>query len=194
MHIREIIRTGAVGRWHIVRTHREQNIAEHMYLATMIARDMAARLNFNTEQIHLLTDWVLMHDVPEVMTGDLSSPTKLEIKRHIDFAVIEDSTSLEYARLRARIHGTAIEVLAKLADLMEGIVFLRMEGVRVDDPTTQTHHVLRGCTIAYRSAVTKAQTAHPEYPWHLLYDYREELDESPVRDLRSVGAAGRNPA
>ena len=186
MNIREIIRTSSVTRWHIVRTHRQQNIAEHMYLTTMIARDMARLLLFNPEQCALLTEWLLIHDAPETLTGDLPTQTKVYIHKYMDFWKLEDLTSAEYARLRAAIDKTPVKTLAKLADLMEGIIFLHTEGVRVDDPTTHPYQVMTGCLEAYRQAVEQASDEYPDFAWHRLYGYREGVEQSPVQDLRGL--------
>lgn len=184
MNIREILRTAHVTRWHTVRTHRQQNLAEHHYLVTMIARDMARIIGMtDPEMLQMLTDWCMVHDTPEVLTGDVLPPTKLMIKKYIDISVIEDQTSTAYARLRASVHASPVGGVAKLADLMESIVFLHNEGVRVDDPRTHAHHVLNGLLIAYRTEVKANQEWMPVFEWHRLYDYREELNESPVREL-----------
>jgi 5'-deoxynucleotidase len=186
MKIREILRSAHTRRWNIVRTFRDQNVAEHQYLVTMIARDMAKIVGIRPSDVVLLTEWCLMHDTPEALTGDLPTGTKKAIRLHINFDEIEDSTSQDYARLRKSIHGTAIEIVAKLADLMEGIVFLQNEGVRADVPTTHSYQVLSGCIRAYRTKVKEAMASNPEYPWHLLYNYLEELNESPVQHLSRV--------
>jgi 5'-deoxynucleotidase YfbR-like HD superfamily hydrolase len=193
MNIREILRAAHVQRWHMVRTLRQQNNAEHHYLVTMIARDMAARIGMtDVASVMLLTDWCLRHDTPESLTGDIPTLTKLEIKKHVDFNIIEDSVSLDYARLRRVVEGTPVATVAKLADLMEGILFLEFEGVRVEDPSTYTYRALSECVVAYRRNVKAAITANSEYAWHLLYDYREELNESPVRFLRDIVPANRS--
>lgn len=196
MHIRDILRAAHVQRWHMVRTFREQNNAEHHYLVTMIARDMAERIGMtDPKEVLLLTEWCLRHDTPEALMGDIPTLTKLEIKKHIDFSVIEDSVSLDYARLRRAVEGTPIAIVAKLADLMEGILFLQFEGVRVDDPTTYSHRTLSECVLAYRQTVKAAIAANSGYAWHLLYDYQEEMNEYPVRFLRDIVPAdsGRTP-
>jgi 5'-deoxynucleotidase YfbR-like HD superfamily hydrolase len=176
-------------RWSIVRTHRQQNLSEHHYLVTMIARDMAAKIGMtDPSHLHVLTEWCLIHDTPEVLTGDLPTRTKGVIKPYINMKVIEDSTSQEYARLRQTVEGTPVETVGKLADMMEGILFLEEEGVRVDVATTHTNQVLRRCVQLYREEVENAvenYTSHG-FRWHRLYQYREELAESPIRELHPV--------
>lgn len=150
----------------------------------MITRDMCRILGLTPEMTRLAMDWALEHDLPEVLTGDVPTPSKMVIKRHINYeAVVDDFASDSYAVIRRAVTGTPADEVVKLADIMEAILFLKTEGVRVDDPTTHTNRVFTGITQSYRKAVMSAIQKFPELPWHLLVDYREEIEESPVRQM-----------
>lgn len=73
MKINDILRATGVTRWHIVRTVRPQSLAEHTFDVTMIARAIAKIAGYDDAEI---TKAALLHDLDEIVTGDIPTPTK----------------------------------------------------------------------------------------------------------------------
>lgn len=136
--LKDKMRAAHVKRWHIVRTMREQNIAEHSFVVMLIAMDILKRSGNDPDQrgaIHgeLGYDtlrWAMWHDLMEIRTGDIATPTK----RRIDslapdlLASIEAEFSPEYAKISADTTKT-VRMVVKLADMIEAVAFISEEGV-----------------------------------------------------------------
>ena len=157
MKLHEILRTGHVNRWHIVRTAREQTVAEHMYRVTMIADHLASKILpasrylLNSEQ---LIRYALHHDVTEAITGDTATPTK----RIGDF---DDSRiNTEWDNLRNEFGGTPIGNIVKLADFIEAAAFLVIEGIG-----KHADVVHEGIVDNCLKHVTKCEHNWPDYNW-----------------------------
>ena len=73
MKINDILRASGVTRWHIVRTTRPQSLAEHTFDVVMIARAVAKIAGVDDYEI---TKAALLHDLDEIVTGDIPTPTK----------------------------------------------------------------------------------------------------------------------
>lgn len=129
------MRTGHVKRWQIVRVAREQTIAEHMYRVYHIAVDIAGSLALTTGQMLNVQSWALLHDMPEVVTGDIATPTKRAMRQAIPdqdpLRHIELSLDDGYRELCTGLKESDPLVLdvVKLADLIEAINFLMVEGM-----------------------------------------------------------------
>jgi 5'-deoxynucleotidase YfbR-like HD superfamily hydrolase len=80
MFEREIREASTVTRWGIVRTLRQQSIADHQYYVAMYANDIAAWLGLSTE-LHLsLLQQSLWHDLKdEIFTNDITGPAKRKL-------------------------------------------------------------------------------------------------------------------
>jgi len=73
MKINDILRASGVTRWHIVRTVRPQSLAEHTFDVVMIARAVAKIAGVDDYEI---IKAALLHDLDEIVTGDIPTPTK----------------------------------------------------------------------------------------------------------------------
>lgn len=75
----EKLRSGVVRRWHIVPMAREQTIAEHMYRVQLIAEEILSQLgwlNWDSSITLNTMEWARIHDLPEVLIGDIPTPAK----------------------------------------------------------------------------------------------------------------------
>ncbi len=83
MGFSEFIRAAHVKRWHVVNTTREQNLAEHQYMVTLIALELRQLLELD----HELGDCspfilaALFHDAAEIRYGDVPTPGKRFIEQ-----------------------------------------------------------------------------------------------------------------
>lgn len=133
--IQDVARSANVTRWHSVNCLRYPSIAEHSFLVTMYAREMLKRINPNAtaEEKLLLMEYCSFHDLPEVLTGDMATPVKRLLESMFPdgespLDLIEEELCPEYKELKHRISNTYLAAIAKLADVLEAVKFIYVEG------------------------------------------------------------------
>jgi 5'-deoxynucleotidase len=133
--IQDIARSATVTRWHSVNCLRYPSIAEHSYLVTMYAREILKRINPNAtaEEKLLLLEYSCFHDLPEVLTGDMATPVKRQLESMFPegqspLDLIEEALCPEYKELKHEVANTYLAVIAKLADVLEAVKFIYVEG------------------------------------------------------------------
>lgn len=166
LSLEQKLRTGHVKRWQIVRVAREQTIAEHMYRVYHIATEIALALGLSGGQIYRIRDWALLHDLPEVVTGDIATPTKRAMRkaipdqdpvRHIELSLDQEYTDLY---LGLKDSDQLVLDVVKLADMMEAINFLIVEGMG-----THAEEVEMGLRVALMEKMSAVRGDHPEFSW-----------------------------
>lgn len=177
--ITEKMRTAHVRRWHIVRVAREQSIAEHMYLVWQLTVELCLRMKIEDEPARLAQLWALVHDEPEVVVGDLPTPTKRAMK--VDglnlFDELEKSVHAPNTELSGELARTAPDmlVLVKLADLIESLRFLSIE--RMD---AHGDAVLRYLRDLFLVVFNGARNEYPGREWqHALQVLNEVTTRTP---------------
>jgi len=70
MKISDIIAAGDVKRWHIMNMTRDQTLAEHQWMVTMLAREIGIRAELENYEIGVIVDVALIHDMDEIWGGD----------------------------------------------------------------------------------------------------------------------------
>jgi 5'-deoxynucleotidase len=167
LNMQDIARSGHVTRWHSVRCARNQTLAEHHYLVTMIARELMRRIlgdGLSAETQLSVLEYALTHDTPELLTGDLPSPLKrriAEISGEQDpLARIEREIAPEIAQRKAALQGSALAYIVKLADLMDGCLFIREEGIG-----RHASIVAEKSEAALRDKVKEARERFAELDW-----------------------------
>lgn len=167
----ERLRTAHVTRWQIVRTQRQQTLAEHLYLVRTFTLAFAEAARFEPAYVELAEQWALEHDVPEVKTGDLATPVKEAMREavpHDDpIRRIELSMSDSYRRLYTEVKEESpwVRDLVKMADLVEAVAFLEVEGIG-----PHAKQVQRELWTAFTNLRDAAVERHPIYNWQAVYD------------------------
>lgn len=119
----DLLRMSHVKRWQIVDTFRPQSVAEHSYNVAVIAMfivdgipDAPASLMY---EVLLLS---LIHDMAEVVTGDIPTPVKkiLHIKDQLDRL----ESDMSYIGLRSDEFCPEAKRIVKQADLIEALLYL----------------------------------------------------------------------
>lgn len=158
--IETVMRFGSVKRWHMVDTIRIQTLAEHsanVALLTYAIASTAPETYFGSPAEAAMIG--LLHDLPEVFTGDMPSPTKKYLK---------GLKETEVHLLPALFHrDTRPEVTAmvKMCDIAEGIRFLQMHG----PPGRITNHALMGL---HERIVDLASGLEKIWPAHVIEHVR----------------------
>ncbi len=170
LSFQERLRTAHVTRWQIVRTAKQQSLAEHLYLVRVITLEFARLAGFDQGSVTLAEQWALEHDVPEVRTGDLATPVKAAMREavpHDDpIRRIELDMSDSYRALYELVKHVAphVRALVKMADTVEAVVFLEAEGMG-----PHASEVRRGLWRLFRDQLNDAEIQWPEYNWVLVY-------------------------
>lgn len=159
----EQLRACHVRRWHIVQTTREQTLAEHSFAVAVIAGSLAAKMRYpglvKFETQLALLRWALYHDLMETRTGDTPTPFKRALEAASSEGVIERAERLidpEATGAYRSVKGTEIEMIVKLADLVEAIFFLQDNG-----SGQHAREVLAGLHRSLTAAVDDAARAYP---------------------------------
>lgn len=164
-----------------MRTQRQQTLAEHHYLVTMIARAIMTRISVDEipqADLLALLNYTLLHDTPELLLGDIPTPTKrklIELLGGADpVAALEEAISPEYRAAKTAISGTYLVRVAKLADLADAIIFLSQEGM--GSHASVVHHKLLG---QFAEAAELAAQEYPFYQWQGAYSVLDEMLSGP---------------
>lgn len=163
----DVVRSGHIKRWSIVRVHRDQTIAEHMYQVAVFAEMFAREIipEYNDEMRGRLLHHALLHDIPEVMSGDLPTPVKRRIDSFGNIGEIDKMLDDSYWGLRdsgkkPKELPSIYQSIIKLADLTEALLFLEIEGV------DQRAKVVQGTLFeSLLNVVTACQEMHPQINW-----------------------------
>jgi 5'-deoxynucleotidase len=171
----ERLRTGHVKRWQIVRVAREQTLAEHLYLVRVIVLAIAEAAGFTPEETRLAEQWALEHDVPELKTGDLATPFKAMMREAIPhddpIRRIELGLSDSYAELYAEVKKQdPVRCLVKMADLIEAVHFLSIEGLG-----THAKEVQLRLWSALGTLLDKSVERHQGYDWKAVFAVARKL-------------------
>lgn len=125
MRINDLMRVSHVTRWQIVRVAREQTLAEHLYRVFLLVREFGPRVGLTVEEVKAAEEFALVHDLPEIMTGDIASPVKSMLPP-LDH--IEAQFTRQHINAMAGCTRKSLK-LVKMCDLIEAAVFLSVEGM-----------------------------------------------------------------
>ena len=114
----DILRLSDIKRWQIVNMARKQSVAEHSFNVTLIAARIYRDL-FLFDPPLSLYEYALLHDVGEVLSGDIPSP----IKNWINGKQLDKLTN-KICPSPPDI-SVITKSVVKIADLIESIVYLR---------------------------------------------------------------------
>ena len=135
LNLQQILRASHVDRWQIVNVAVRQSIAEHMYRVHVICTAIVSVLEDdgwdNPTTRAAIGAWSLIHDLPEVIVGDIPTPTKeLMVSRGNDRCIEGGvSKSVDVMRFIAEVEEPIVADIVKIADLAEAIDFLHMNGL-----------------------------------------------------------------
>lgn len=135
-----------IRRWQIVRTFHTQSVADHSFRVWVLAThlyDSLFPVPHNSFGRELVSKWAVMHDMDEVLTGDIPSTVKTLLEqispgvmgKFQDRLLVDMPT---VAEVRNGISNTMEEILVKIADNVEAILYLADDGMGDCDSIIQT--------------------------------------------------------
>ena len=125
LHLADFHRAQYVERWHILRTSRRQSVAEHSYMVAMIADELAEAMGLDDPIIRMqILQWALLHDLSEVVLGDVVTFTKRAAKEAFD--AMEEKIDPVGAAYKRGLPDIVLGVV-KLADYIDAIKYLSEE-------------------------------------------------------------------
>lgn len=178
LNMKDIGRSGHVTRWHSVRTARAQTLAEHQYLVTMIATEIAEQVfgeGLSVEMRCALMNYTLRHDTPELIIGDIPTPAKVHLAAAFSggsnpLTELEDSICARYVAAKNAVADTPLVLIAKLADYADAIAFLHVEAVNDHGRTIEDKlHRL------FAMKLKEAENKYPALMWMRAADVLDEL-------------------
>lgn len=122
----DFMRAGHVKRWHIINTVRNQTLAEHGYLVTIIALELYRLIvggdrERDSEEILQLIMGAMFDDAPEIRYGDYPTPAKSYLQDKVPFPIfkaMDDDLMPEIPYIGGRIPGRLLPFI-KMADAIE---------------------------------------------------------------------------
>lgn len=135
MFEREYRELSFVPRWSIIRTIRQQSVAEHSYYVTLYAGQVADLIEWKGNRTQLL-DYALRHDIEEGYISDIPGPSKRKIvdtEKYIHTTEMGNITLYgeDYKNHSGMFNYTVdmidIKAIVKVADLLDECFFLATE-------------------------------------------------------------------
>ena len=123
MNLRQKLRASHVKRWHLVETIKPQTVAEHSFNVCLISEEICTVLQFPQELCDRVVEYAIHHDIPEVLYGDIPTPTKA----YLNCDNLDYLSQLADPKSQTTVH--LVSSVVKLADTVEAVMFLHMYGV-----------------------------------------------------------------
>lgn len=120
----DIMNLSNIKRWGIIDMSREQSVAEHSYNVTMISLHIVKEMDFNDEGgilEYMTMNWALVHDLPEISSGDIPTPMKSYLKDSI--AEMEKEKFPNWHSFKETVGDSLSKKIVKIADYIDAIQF-----------------------------------------------------------------------
>lgn len=130
----DFLRIGHIKRWHNVNTIRQQTVAEHSYMVTLIALDLFDSIvGVNDDQWFAFEVLIaaIFHDAPEAAAGDVPTPAKKllkDITGNSDLFAKVDEALMPVVPYLNRKASKEVEPFIKVADAIEGAHWISENG------------------------------------------------------------------
>lgn len=112
-------------RWSLVRVNRRQNLAEHSYYVALYAMQVAELIHWEGSA-GALTRWALIHDAPELETGDIPGMTKDAVFDGAAMDALEQRVvSQKFPKYQAWYNAPyPVRSIVKVADIMDAVMYI----------------------------------------------------------------------
>jgi 5'-deoxynucleotidase YfbR-like HD superfamily hydrolase len=177
MNIHQKLRLYTINRWGMVEVSRHQSVAEHSYNVALIAEEIVKRIE--THRINTTARMAMVaairHDLIEVLTGDLPSPTKSGMAAHFG----SDKFNLYLRSLDSEQYDEGVDsdpfirCVVKCADYIEAIAYLDRYGVG-----EHARKVRDGLRVKFESWLGQCRLREGTYDWELVSELCVEIRAS----------------
>jgi len=120
--LRDVYRASDVMRWQIVKTQKQQSLADHSYQVAMISLRLCYLMQKDDRFRAACLEYALVHDLPEVLTGDMATPLKQLLA--VEGALERFESSVHFNDQSVNGFSREVRDLVKLADLLEAYAHL----------------------------------------------------------------------
>lgn len=127
---REVRDIAQIPRWAIIRTYRQQSVAEHSYFVSLYTDWLGTLAGLDLDEHRYAVREALWHDIGERFSGDIPTPFKKSAR--VDESVIDEAMGREHPWYRLQHQKTDLGAhgqmralcIVKIADLLEAVTFL----------------------------------------------------------------------
>lgn len=124
MNLRDKLRAQNIIRWQIVDVEKKQSIAEHTFNVMLIAYEISKESGLYAERGYSeFLEYLMHHDLPEVLTGDIPTVTKVKIGRKL-FDDLDKKIEPLLGRWESMYENSYFWHVFKVSELIEIIYFL----------------------------------------------------------------------
>jgi 5'-deoxynucleotidase YfbR-like HD superfamily hydrolase len=133
MFERELRDGMTVKRWGIVRTIKDQSVAEHSHMVSLYTNDIASHFGYEPELHLLCLQYALWHDVKdEIISGDFPGPAKRALVKDRDLwdKRLNDAAHKIFGENRHReghtgvaLEANIVKLTVKVADWLDAAMF-----------------------------------------------------------------------
>lgn len=121
--IQEVMRLSNIKRWGIIEMLKQQSVAEHSFKVAMLSKAVAMEIPIERRPhdfMHNIVFWAMVHDLPELVTGDLPA----SFKRHIKEEVAQAEAKMFPQMTTFKNHmSDLVKDIVKMCDYVEAIHF-----------------------------------------------------------------------
>lgn len=161
-------RIGHIKRWHNVNTIREQTVAEHSFMVTIIALELYNQLvgvsRIASTEVMVLLIAAIFHDAPETASGDTPTPAKrllVEITKDPELFEKLDNRLMPELPYVNGVVPLAIERIVRMADAIEAAHWIRDNGAGY-----HAEVVKAACRRRMEDRVEQFHLTEPEAGWY----------------------------
>lgn len=128
MKLADKLRAQYVKRWSTVHLTHQQSLAEHSFNVTMIALEISLMVFGEYDEIFSdkVMRYALFHDLDEIVTGDIPTPTKQRLISHAPG--IKDLLDTAPPPKMSEYSDETIRHIVKLADIIESAFHVKQHG------------------------------------------------------------------
>jgi 5'-deoxynucleotidase YfbR-like HD superfamily hydrolase len=158
----EFMRAGHIQRWHVVNTVKQQSVAEHCYMVTVIAMELFQKVvGFDDPaEVSQLMAGAMFHDAPEIRYGDIPTPGKNFIRNRAGehfFDDMDNELMPEVPYVGGKLPARLVPFI-KLADAIEAVNW-----ITANKAGPQADIVARSCNAHLNALVAKYTTVECDF-------------------------------
>ena len=123
----EWLRLSHIDRWAIISTATRQSVAEHTWRVWALVHTWGPECGLTEEEQWVAERYALIHDVPEIRTGDMPTTIKTPLAKAQRMA-FELEALPEIAVIKRELPSYVAD-LVKICDIAESILFIKVHGL-----------------------------------------------------------------